>query len=414
MHRIRTSLPYFERFGWEPEVVSIDTTQSEMVKDSLLLKSVPNHIKLHTVQAFSKKWTSKFKLGSLALRSLYFYDKKVSRILKSNSFDLIYFSTTQFPVTILGNYWKQKFGIPYVIDMQDPWHSDYYLNKPKNEQPAKFWFSYQLNKYLEPIALKKVDGLISVSMAYINTLKLRYFGLSKIPTSVITFGAFEEDFVIAKKNASHLTPAFIRLEKMTHLVYVGRGGNDMEKAIRLLFEAFKSGLQQDSENFNKLRIHFIGTSYAPFGKGKHTIYPIAKEYGLQNLVEEQTDRIPYYQGIQTLLHADALFIPGSDDPQYTASKIYPYILARKPLLVIFNPASSASDIIQKCNAGTVVNLLDSKNAIEEIYSFLLDLTNNPRKPKETNWDEFKSYSAENMTKRQCELFDKVISNQATV
>ena len=411
MHRIRMSLPYFKKFGWEPEVVSIDPVHSEMVKDLLLSKSIPHHVKLHTVQAFSKKWTFKLKLGSLALRSLWFYRRKVNSILKTNSFDLIYFSTTQFPVTILGNYWKQKFGIPYVIDMQDPWHSDFYLDKPKNEQPAKFWFSYRLNKYLEPLAIKTVNGLISVSMAYITTLKHRYPEISNIPASEITFGASKDDFEIVKKNDTFLKPAFKRQRNITHIVYVGRGGNDMKKAVCLLFEAFKRGLMINPYNFNKLRFHFLGTSYAPSGKGKPTFNPIAKEYGLQNFVEEQTDRIPFYQGLQTLLHADVLFVPGSEDPQYTASKIYPYIMAKRPLLAIFNPLSNVSKILQECNAGKVVSLLDSEQAVNDIYSFLLNFINNPFKKNETNWENFKKYSAENMTKRQCELFDKVVNSQ---
>ena len=93
-------------------------------------------IKIHQVKAFNKKWTSKFGLGSIALRSLWFYRKKVNQLLKKGHFDLIYFSTTQFPVCILGASWKKRFQIPYVIDMQDPWFSDYYENKPKEQRPA--------------------------------------------------------------------------------------------------------------------------------------------------------------------------------------------------------------------------------------------------------------------------------------
>src|SRR5690606_1772161 len=141
-------------------------------------------------------------------------------------FDLIYFSTTQFPVCILGAYWKKKFGIPYVIDMQDPWHSTYYLDKPKNERPPKFWFSYRLNKYLEPLAMKGVDGLISVSGAYLETLHRRYPETRQLPQEVITFGAFEQDFEIARRHPE-LQPAFQRIPGCIHLVYVGRGGHDM-------------------------------------------------------------------------------------------------------------------------------------------------------------------------------------------
>ena len=76
-HRVRMSLPYFAKFGWEAEVVTVDQQYSDLNKDPLLLKSIPASIKVHTVKALSKKWTSKIGLGSLALRSFLFYQKKL-------------------------------------------------------------------------------------------------------------------------------------------------------------------------------------------------------------------------------------------------------------------------------------------------------------------------------------------------
>ena len=108
MQRIRMSLPYFKDYGWEAEVVTIDPKHSDIIKDDLLLESVPSDIPVHLIQAFSKKWTSKFGLGSISLRSLWFYRLKVNSLLKQKKNDLIYFSTTQFPVCILGAYWKKR------------------------------------------------------------------------------------------------------------------------------------------------------------------------------------------------------------------------------------------------------------------------------------------------------------------
>ena len=135
MHRVRQSVCYFEDFGWKPTIVSVDEKQVEGVEDPLLLKSLPKGLEVIRVKAFSSKWTRKIGLGALALRSLYFYFKEVNAVLKKDSFQLVYFSTTQFPVLILGRYWKWRFKIPYVIDMQDPWHSTYYQDKPKAEGP---------------------------------------------------------------------------------------------------------------------------------------------------------------------------------------------------------------------------------------------------------------------------------------
>lgn len=412
MQRIRMSLPYFKDHGWEAEVVTVESKYSELVQDNWLNESIPSYIKIHEVKALSKKWTGKLGLGSLALRSLWYYRNYVNRLLQKEKFDLIYFSTTQFPVMVLGAYWKRKFNIPYVIDMQDPWHSTYYEDKSKAERPPKYWFSYRLNKFLEPIAMAKVDGLISVSQAYLDTLVLRYPHLKHIPKEVITFGAFKQDFELVKHNSKSFKLSYLKEPGHFDFVYVGRGGHDMKEALLLLFTAFKRGLTEDKQTFDKIRFHFIGTSYAPSGQGIHTIKPIAQEIGIADYVNEQTDRIPFYENIYTLITADALMIIGSDDPQYTASKIYPYILAERPLLAFFHPKSSAAGIITACEAGKVVSLIEAKDqAIEIIYSYLLKAAKDGLTPPNVNWNSFNQYTAENMCKNQCKLFNQVMNHE---
>jgi hypothetical protein len=409
MQRVRMSLMYFTQFNWEAEVVIVDEHFVDIVKDPFLLESVPKDMKVHRVSAFSKKWTSKLGLGSIALRSLWHYKKKVDDLLKNETFDLIYFSTTQFPVCVLGSYWKQKYGVPYVIDMQDPWHSDYYLTRPKSERPPKYWFSYRLNKYLEPIAMKNVDGLISVSANYIDTLKRRYPQITNVPAEVITFGAFFKDNEIARKHLRDLKPAFNAIEGTYNLVYVGRGGKDMHFALKIFFKAFKRGLEEFESLFNKFRINFVGTSYAPKGLGKKTIQPIAIELGLGDYVKEETDRIPFYNGLATLQAADGLCILGSDDPQYTASKIYPYITSDKPLISVFHPASSAVTILTNCNAGEIITFDTTEDAAFEKLKTFVESVVTKGKPS-IKWTAFEPYTAKEMTKRQCRLFDRVLNN----
>jgi hypothetical protein len=409
MQRIRMSLPYFKDFGWDAEVVTVDTSFTEVSKDELLLQSIPADTKTHKVKAFDKRWTSKFGLGSLALRSFWFYRKKVNQLLKETRFDLIYFSTTQFPVCVLGAYWKKRFGVPYVIDMQDPWHSEYYQDKPSEQRPSKYWFSYRLNKYLEPVAMKHVDGLISVSENYIHDLKERYPQIKNIPAATITFGAFAPDLKIADDNR-HLFTSLLD-PKFTNIVYVGRGGADMHQAISVLFKALKDGLAKEPEIFNKIKIYFIGTSYAPNGMGKPTVLPLAKEFGLDSNIVEITDRISYYHSLVTLQQADALFIPGSDDPKYTASKIYPYLLTRKPLLAIFNSKSSAIPILQEYGAEFVYSYNQLNDAGIKVYNFLKQAVNPDIKEYDYNAAAIEKYAAKNMTGNQCRLFNAVLNGK---
>jgi hypothetical protein len=89
MQRVRMSLPYFSELGWDAVVVCVDKKHSEMVKDNLLLKSLPQNQIIYKISAFSKTWTSKIGLGSLALRSMWFYLMGVNKLLKQNKYDLI-------------------------------------------------------------------------------------------------------------------------------------------------------------------------------------------------------------------------------------------------------------------------------------------------------------------------------------
>lgn len=408
MHRVRTSLPYFKEFGWEAEVVCVSEKYSAIVKDDLLLDSVPGDIKIHLVNAFSNKGSAKIGLGSLALRSFWFYLKKVNGLLSRERYDLVYFSTTQFPLCILGAYWKKRFQIPYVIDMQDPWHSEYYQDKPKSQRPPKYWFSYRLHKFLEPIAMKKVDGLISVSERYLDDLVARYPRLLNIPAATVTFGAFQPDTGIA---ADHQKEFDRLLEKgFTNIVYIGRGGTDMHKAIRPVFVALKKGLKVQHTLFGKLRFYFIGTSYAPQGKGAATILPLAKQYGVEGSVIEMTDRISYYHTLVTLSQADALFIPGSDDPKYTASKIYPYMMAKKPLLAIFDKSSSAVEILNKSAPNAVVLTFDQET---EGVRFILSKWAKREFDPVTLTPYFERFGARQLTCQQTLLFRKAIVHVET-
>jgi hypothetical protein len=407
MQRIRMSLPYYRQFGWDPTVVTVNPKYSDIVKDDLLFQSTPDGLEIIQVGALNKKYTSKLGLGSIALRSLNYYRRKVNAILKHTQYDLIFFSTTQFPICILGAYWKKHFSIPYVIDMQDPWVSDYYVSKPQNRRPKKFWFSFYLNKFLEPIAIKNANGLISVSDDYIFDLKKRYPEILRTNAVTITFGAFKLDFEIARKNEKSF--ADILSENTTNIVYIGRGGIDMHASIIPLFDYIsKNSLLQLSKT-KPIKFYFIGTSYAKNGTGDFSILPLAKKYGLEKMVIEITHRISYYHTLLTLVKADALYIPGSDDPKYSASKIYTYLLANKLILAIFNSKSPVIKILKTYGLKHIYNYENiSKTDFDCFFKDLFELEG---KDIEYNADALKAYSAEQMTLRQCSFFDKIVTDQ---
>ncbi|MCK7590227.1 hypothetical protein M0G43_06560 [Subsaxibacter sp. CAU 1640] len=406
IHRVRQSLPFFETYGYEPTVLTVLSDHVDMPRDLLLEKDIPKNIVVHKVSALETSFKGKVKLGNLGIRAFYQLYKKGNELLKSGNFDLIYFSTTVFACVPLGRLWKEKFGVPYIIDMQDPWRNDYYLTVPPAQRPPKFWFAHRLNSILEKYTIPKVDGLISVSKGYVDTLKLRYPQIENVPSKILTFGASIKDFDLLKE--IDLKPSIELKEECINIVYTGRGGQDLRESVSIILRAFKMALDQNTD-YQKCHFWFIGTSYAPDGKGKKTIESIANDLNIDSYVTEITNRQPYFEALSLLKQSDIIFIPGSSDTNYTPSKLYPYLLAKKPMLCVFHSESGAVDIMNRLNVDELV-LFDHPNAIENCCQRLSRMLDSIPLVPDLNWENFSPYTAEQMTKAQCEFFDNVLSH----
>jgi hypothetical protein len=409
MHRVRQSLPYFKQLGWEPVVITVDELYAGAYsKDELLLHTIPAGIEVHKVKALQEKYTRKIGLGSLSMRAYWHIRKKGNELLRKNKFQLVYFSTTAFHVMALGPEWKRKFKVPFILDIQDPWRNDFYLNKPAKERPPKFFIAYNIDKYLESKTVPFADGIISVSKAYCDTFLQRYPSLAKERCKVITFGASGKDIEVMKAFV-HSAPVVLPQDKI-NAVYIGRGGHDMSFAAEIIFLAFAKGLRKEPAIFSKIHFWFIGTSYAAKGTGTQTIYPIAVKTNVEQYVTEITDRIPYFESLFLLDKAQLLIIPGSTDTAYTASKIYPYILLNKKMLAVFNYNSSVVNMLEQLQYGEVLAFdQQQKNAeayVDECYDKLLKLLH---MQGTVTYDAgaFEPYMALSKTKEQVAFFNEI-------
>jgi hypothetical protein len=270
----------------------------------------------------------------------------------------------------------------------------------------KYGFSQWLARRLEPATVRGAAHVVCVSKAYVETFKRRYPDVPAKNFTILPFGAPELDF-LALENFQVTQSVFDPRDRREHWVYVGRGGDDMAFAVRAFFTALKRYADERYNLSERLHIHFIGTDYAPKDRARKTIEPLAREYGVDKLVTEQTNRLAYFESLRCLSDADALLIPGSDDPGYTASKLYPYVLARKPLLAVFHEASSVVEILRRTGAGKVVTFGLGRSISEvanEIFEQWFACWPLPVPP--TEWNAFAPYTAKEMTCRLCEAFDR--------
>ncbi|MDX2215591.1 MAG: glycosyltransferase [Oculatellaceae cyanobacterium bins.114] len=412
--RIRTALPYLQEFGWETHILAVHPDQVPHPQDPNLAKLLPAHVPVTRTPALPARYTQRFGLGNVGWRCLPYFAKAGDRLLAQGGFDLVFFSTTIFPVMTLGRRWLHRFGIPYVLDFQDPWRSDY--QHKLGTQPPGGQLKYRMTQLLanicEPRAMRRVDQVISVSPAYPRTLQSHYPWLQDEQFTVLPFGAPESDFrQLASLNIQQTL--FNPKDGKRHWVYVGRGGSDMAIALRALFLAIRQVCECHPNLRQIIHLHFVGTSYAPPHLTVKTIEPIAHDCGIADLVTEHPSRIPYFEAQQVLVDSDAILLIGSDDPSYTASKLYPCILAQKPILAVVHEQSSVVDIMRHCQAGQVITFnttTGTDHLVRSLLPHIQTLAISPEMQPQTNWDAFQPYTAREMTRKLCAVFDRSFVN----
>jgi hypothetical protein len=123
--------------------------------------------------------------------------------------------------------------------------------------------------------------------------------------------------------------------------------------------------------------------------------------------------VSYLDAIQVMLDSDALIAVGSESAHYTASKIFPCILAGKPLLGIFHESSSVVRILQETQAGHVITFANGRSLgekteeIAELLQQMLSLPRGSRPP--TQWEAFEPYTVRAMTSRLAKVLDKALA-----
>ncbi|MBX3735679.1 MAG: glycosyltransferase [Candidatus Didemnitutus sp.] len=331
MQRVRMSLPHFVDAGWEVVVLTVDDREPMAPLEPALLATLPKPIHIVRAPIFSRRWTRFVGINNLGLRSLPFLYEAGTRLLTEQKFDLVYFSTTQFVLCPLGRLWQREFGVPYVIDLQDPWLNEYYSQPGAPKPPGgwKYLFTYASAKLLEGWTLRNCAHVISVSSAYIEVLRRRYAWFDAHHASVVTFGAPDADFALVHERLPRV-PRILPDTPELKIAYAGRLGPDMLPALDALF----AGIARTRLADRRVGLYFYGTSYAQAGTGVATSTALAAKHGISAQIHERPARIGYLDALQLLLEADIALLLGSEDRAYSPSKVYPTLLSGTPALAI--------------------------------------------------------------------------------
>jgi hypothetical protein len=85
--------------------------------------------------------------------------------------------------------------------------------------------------------------------------------------------------------------------------------------------------------------------------------PIARECGVDEAVTEMPGRLDYLDALGVLVDSSAILLLGSSERHYTASKLFPALLAKRPILALFNEASSVVSILRAAASEPTIRIV---------------------------------------------------------
>jgi glycosyltransferase involved in cell wall biosynthesis len=355
-HRVRLLAPHLPAAGWSPTVLTVQPSAYEGRLDARLAALVPPSVRVERAEAWPAAITRRAGLGDLGLRAFTGLHRACRSLLARERFDALFITIYPTYPALLGPLLKRRFSIPFVLDYQDPWVGAWGRSVGGGGGGGPDWKSRgsrQIGAWLEPRVLAAASGLVAVSQGTIDGIVERIPSAASVPHDVIPLGFDAADFAHLDARAGGAA-AFDPRDGLVHLCYVGTLLPTGIETLRLLLRGLDRARREDP-NASRLRLHFVGTSNQSEST-VHRVRPIAQECGVADVVSETPGRVDYLDALAMLTQASGILLLGSSEPHYTASKLYPALIAKRPLLALFHEASSVVSILRTIGCEPTVRI----------------------------------------------------------
>jgi hypothetical protein len=405
VQRVRLMASHLHEFGWEPTVVTVNPYYYEGKNDDRSLALVPDSLRIERVKAWPTSISRLLGFGDVSLRGQWTLRRRASELIRSEKIDLVFATVLPGYTSLVGAWVKRKFGLPFVLDYQDPW----VLNRQATQSLlTKAGLAYWLATKLEPAAVAAAEALTAVSDETLKSLRTRGLVRDGMPIEIIPIGADQNDHAVAAKQGHSLIKRSVGELVVAH---IGTITERMLPAVKALFRAVRMAI--DAEPNRRFVLHFIGSSAQANGKDEHGLLALAQDVGLIQNFHLEPRRVGYLDALRTMQDVDILLLIGSTDSHYTASKIFPCWLARKPILALFHARSTVNDIAHELGGVRVINY-DTQSRPEDQSSQLIralcDMSEHGiGAVAQRNELAFENYSARTVAHRYARLFDRVVS-----
>lgn len=247
-----------------------------------------------------------------------------AQLIRACPFDIIYASATPYTALLVAARLSRLFDIPWVAEFRDLWMDNHY----RHFGPIR----KTLEGLLERRTLETASAFVTVSQTLADILKKKY----PKPTEVITNGFDPDDYELGL-NPDPGAPVRI---VYTGSIYQGkRDPSPLLEAIGKL-----------SDERVNVKVDFYGERLA-------LVRGLAEKYGCRENVQIYPS-VPYEESLRIQQKADVLLLLLWNDPREKGvftGKVFEYMGARRPILVLGPEDNVASQTILERRAGTVLN-----------------------------------------------------------
>lgn len=350
--------------GHECHVIIPDNPSYYSIDDSLLAaihKEVVEHrVPIHDVTTLLKylgkannsgnvksqdpKWTS--RLLKWIRANIFIPDPKVLwlrpvlqkaiKLIKKESFDLVYTNGTPHSLHLVGLRLKEKYGVKWVADFRDPWTGiDFFEHLPLSNRALK------KHRELEKKVISHADRIITVSPSWAKEMEV----IGNREVQCVTNGY---DVINQRQESGSFVIAHI-------------GSLHADRDIQIVIEAISS-MSIKSE----MIVQLVGSVDSSWAKKLQDID--------SNVKIEVIGEVPHYKAKLYMASASVLLLPinkSRDAFGRIPAKLFEYLTTGIPIIALSNCYGDASEIIDKANGGKTFTY----ESVDEISEYISDIYN---------------------------------------
>jgi len=415
-HRARLLAPHLSDYGWEPTVVTVDPRDYETRLDPELAAMVPSKLRVIRCRAWPARWTRRVGIGDLGLRAFRGLHGACAALLRDEAFDALFITIYPAYPALLGPLLKRRFGVPFVLDYQDPWVGSWGRTVgggPGGQADAKSRLTRWLAERLEPVAVRAADGITAVSAETYEAVRARNPALARASCLALPIGGEAADFEHVR-GRTWRNPYFDPFDGNVHICCMGTLMPLGFETLRAVLCALAEVRDHRPHLYERMRLHFFGTSNETRADAPARVRPVADSLGVGDRVDEVAARIGYADAIAVQTQATALLLMGSSERHYTASKLYPGLLAARPLIAVYHEASSVCEIVRRAARPPAARLITyddrarAGSCVDVIAAAFSEVAENPSyDPRAVDLEVVSGFSAHVLAGRLAKLLDDV-------